>query len=265
MPSPFPGMDPWLENPALWPDFHLTCIAEMKRDLNQRIAPRYVARADKRIYVSDDEDPGHPQMLIPDLHLSRDSSSKARISDQGQASATEPVIVTMVKELTVEEPYLELIDPATDKVVTVIEFLSPANKTAGAKGWEAFRANRSQVLNSDTHWVEIDLLREGVRVTNLSRKLPSDYRVLISRVEERPKVTIWPIPLRKPLPRIGIPLMSPDADIVVDLQEMVSAAYDASAYGATLNYRIDPDPPLKEADAEWAEGILVQQGNLKRR
>ena len=44
MPSPFPGMDPYLEQPEFWPEFHNNLAAEIQGYLNQRIRPRYVAR-----------------------------------------------------------------------------------------------------------------------------------------------------------------------------------------------------------------------------
>ena len=57
MPSPFPGMDPYLEDPDLWPDVHANLIASIQAELNQQIAPNYVARVEQRVFISDENDP----------------------------------------------------------------------------------------------------------------------------------------------------------------------------------------------------------------
>ena len=41
MPSPFPGVDPYIESPALWSDFHNNLASEIQAQLNRRIQPRY--------------------------------------------------------------------------------------------------------------------------------------------------------------------------------------------------------------------------------
>jgi hypothetical protein len=55
MPSPFPGMDPYLETPELWPDVHHELISQIRSALNPTLRPHYVARVELRVYISDDD------------------------------------------------------------------------------------------------------------------------------------------------------------------------------------------------------------------
>jgi Protein of unknown function (DUF4058) len=49
MPSPFPGMDPYIEDPEIWSDFHGGIADEMRAELNSVLSPRYVARMTPRV------------------------------------------------------------------------------------------------------------------------------------------------------------------------------------------------------------------------
>ena len=114
-------------------------------------------------------------------------------------------------------------------------------------------------MASDVHWVEIDLLRAGAPSVTRPALRPSDYRILVSRAGERTKARYWPVGLRQPLPVIGIPLRAPDADVPLDLATVLRAAYDRGAYDLSVDYRREPDPPLKNEDAGWADRLLRQQ------
>ena len=48
MPSPFPGMDPYLEAPSIWPDFHHKLAAELSTELNGSLPSPYYARLEMR-------------------------------------------------------------------------------------------------------------------------------------------------------------------------------------------------------------------------
>jgi hypothetical protein len=58
-------MDPYLETPDLRPDVHHELISQIRHALNPALRPRYVARVELRVYVSDDDDPGR-EVLIQD-------------------------------------------------------------------------------------------------------------------------------------------------------------------------------------------------------
>ncbi len=106
----------------------------------------------------------------------------------------------------------------------------------------------------DVHFVEIDLLRGGSRmpVEGLS---DCNYCVMVSRSYHRPKVELWPLSLREPLPIIPIPLKQEHADAVLNLQPLFHQQYDAAGYGDYI-YRGTPRPLLSRDDDEWAKGLL---------
>ena len=51
MRPPFPGMDPWLEHPAIWPDVHNRLITAIADDLAPRLAPKYFVGVEQRVYL----------------------------------------------------------------------------------------------------------------------------------------------------------------------------------------------------------------------
>src|SRR5262249_38575067 len=144
-------------------------------------------------------------------------------------------------------------DRNSRELITVLELLSPSNKKSGPDR-EQYLAKRRQLISSPVHLVEIDLLRGGPRLP--VEDLPDcDYYALVSRVEERPRVGIWPVRLRDRLPVIPIPLRSPDPDARIDLQEVLHHLYDAAGYEDYI-YTGAPQPPLHPQDAAWARELL---------
>lgn len=264
MPSPFPGMDPSLENPATWPNLHLNLIAGIQRRLTRDLRPRYFARAEERVYISDEDDPGRP-VIVPDVRIiaKQDDSAAIWNRPEGSVATIEPVVMTTLIEDEIHEPRVEVIDAKTKSVVTVIEVLSPTNKIAGSRGQESFRKKRSEVMGSSSHWVEIDLLRSGLRLVAGEMLPRGDYFVHVSRVDRRPKGLVWPIRLHQPLPVVDIPLLPGDDDYRLDLQQILNAAYDDSGYDLETDYTVDPPPPLTAEQAEWIDRHLRSQGLRK--
>jgi hypothetical protein len=262
MPSPFPGMDPYLEAPAIWPDVHHELISEVRAALNPRIRPRYVARVELRVYISDDDDPGR-ELLVPDVRV--DATPKRKGSRKPTLepvpAITEPVIVPTLMDEEIEEAFLKIIEVESEALVTVIEVLSPANKVRGSRGRASFMAKRHEILNTEVHWVEIDLLRAGTpSVTDPPLRPASDYRVLVSRADQRTRTCYWPISVRQALPVIRIPLRGKDSEVPLDLGAVFSSVYDRAAYDASVNYRKEPQPPLEGDDAKWARELLRKAG-----
>jgi hypothetical protein len=264
MPGPFPGMDPYLEEPHRWPGVHLQLISEIQAGLNRVLLPRYFAAAEERVYVSDENDPGRA-VLAPDVRIVPTGSKKKPAggrSGRAAALACEPVTVTLPRDEEIREPYLRVIEHGSQQVVTVIEVLSPANKVGRARGRIEYTARRSAALASDANWVEIDRLRAGEPV--LARELypECEYTVHVSRAAQRPKSVVWPIRLRQRLPAVPIPLKGPDPDAELDLQTVVAGAYERGAFAVRLDYTADPVPPLPPDLAKWATK-LVKQKNLR--
>ncbi len=64
MPCPFPGMDPYIERPAIWPDFHDSVIAAIRGVLQPLLRPRYAAVTQDRLYVVEADRPVRPDVSV---------------------------------------------------------------------------------------------------------------------------------------------------------------------------------------------------------
>jgi hypothetical protein len=259
MHSPFPGMDPYLEAPNIWPDVHHEMIGKIRAALNPHVLPKYTIRIETRVYVSREDDTER-RPFIPDISVEKPRRSKAaNAKATSLATIDQPLIIPYVIDPTIEEAYLVIKERRTNLLVTAIEVLSPANKTPGAEGRESYMDKRAEFLAADVHIVEIDLLRAG-RPPIVPVLTPSDYRVFLSRANDRTRQRYWPIKLRDPLPVIGIPLKGDDPDVPLDLGELLNVVYESGAYESVIDYRKRCNPPLKTADARWAAKILKAKG-----
>ena len=259
MPSPFPG---WTRTSktGLWPGVHNYFIAEMMATLNAQLRPRYYASLEERVYLSDEDDPGR-SVIIPDVRIL--PSRKKRTAPAGggavapaRATAAEPVIVTTLFDEEIHESFIRVVERQSRQVVTVIELLSPTNKVAGSRGRADYREKRAGILRSETHWVEIDLLRAGEPVVARELYPACEYTVHVSRAGHRPKAAVWPIGLREPLPVITIPLQGTEPGTPLDLQSLLTITYDRGAYDLRLDYTKDPTPSLSPDLAKWATALL---------
>src|SRR5262245_22142968 len=229
MPSPFPGMDPYLEKPSLWPDVHHSLISQIRAALNRVIRPKYVARVEERVYISDEDDPGR-SVIIPDVHFALRQRPATPVAPANVVSTLEPIVITELIDSEIHEARVELVDAASREVVTVIEVISPTNKAPGARGREGFLAKRQAVLRSDSHWMEIDLLRAGEPLFGRGCVPPCEYLVYLSRADDRPRHRVWPLRLKERLPVIGVPLRGADPVAPLDLQAVLNAVYDEAGY-----------------------------------
>jgi len=230
--------------------------------LNPRMRPKYVARIEERVYVSDDKDPGH-RSVVPDLTVVAIPGARWDAGGGGVAVATdtaEAVEITQQLQHEVRDKFLEVFDVADRRVVAVIELLSPTNKIMGSRGQREYESKREKVLASDAHLIEIDLLREGSRFAHLDDRA-FDYSVFLSRsVGDSRRAWIWPILLRQRLPSIPIPLRGSDPDVLLDLQEVVTAVYDRGSYDLDIDYRKAPEIGLHAPGAKWMEQLLRSKG-----
>jgi hypothetical protein len=267
MPSPFPGMDPFLEDPRHWRNTHARLIADIQTQLNPRLRPNYVAMIEERVYIAGEDDPARELVRVPDVHVVQrqgGSTRRRRSRANGGVLATAPLeTTTLFPGDEVHEHRIEVIDVIDRAVVAVIELLSPSNKLVGSVARTDYLRKRQQVLDSRTHWVEIDLLRSGTRVARWN--VDCDYLVHVSRAESRPKGLLWPIRLREQLPVIQVPLRGVDEKTLLDLQAVLSAAYENGALDGSVDYRRAPVPPLRPADAAWADKLLRKAGLRRAR
>lgn len=251
MPSPFPGMNPYLEQSGVWHDFHQALITTVRNALTPQIVPVYIAKIEDHIYI-------HELSVEERTFLGRSDVSVVRHSPPATTATAGRAVVAPASGLitpgvdTVHESYIEIRDRETTEVITVIELLSPTNKAPGSDR-EQYVGKRKAILASNTHLVEIDLLRVGQRMP--VENLPAcDYVVMVSRSYDRPRVELWPLGLRDPLPLIPVPLRLEDRDATIDLGRLLQEQFDAAGY-ANYIYRNSPQPPLGEGEAKWAEEL----------
>jgi hypothetical protein len=245
-------MNPYLEYPSVWEDFHHTFIPLARELLAEQLAPRYFVKIEEQLFIHDMDDESSRRLGRGDVTA---AASGDRIAGGGMATLIAPSEVRLPMAADVERhAYLEISDRAGREVVCVLELLSPSNKRSGPDR-EQYLAKRRQILASNVHLVEIDLLRGFPRMP--IEKLPAcDYCVLVSRWQVRPRAGTWPLLLRDRLPEIPIPLRAPDDDARLDLQQVLNRAYDSAKYGDFL-YDQSPEPPLAPADEFWARGIAA--------
>jgi len=253
----FPGMDPYLEDPELWPGVHNSLIVYIRDQLQPRLRPRYVAAIEERVYVE-----GPPHDVRPDLEILR---ARTRRSG-GRAVATlevdAPHRLRIVRE-NIHETYLNILDLRNDKrIVAVMEVVSPTNKYAGA-GRESYRAKQREVLASDAHLAEVDLLRHGPYVLaapeiEVQTVLPYHYAVCVCPAEGWPRLDFdfYTRNLRERLPRIAIPLADDDPPVVLDLQAAITETFEKGAYWDRIDYSRPCIPRLSASDQTWADGLI---------
>ena len=252
MPSPFPGMNPYLEHPFVWADFHDSWITAVRDALVPQVVPRYYVGIQQAIHLRDATDPGDAGELLgyPDLAVTPGLDIS---TGGGTLTVTAParVMVPPTHNL-LRMSYMEIRDTEFNDLIAVIELLSPSNK--GGSDRRAYLDKWQAVMESRTHFIEIDLLRAGPPTPWLNRPA-SDYSVTVSRWEARPVAERWPIQLRERLPIIPVPLRGEDPEPTLDLQAILHRVYDAGAYQYRL-YRRQPDPPLSADDQAWADGLI---------
>lgn len=264
MPSPFPGMDPFLEDPAGWPDVHHMLLGSIRELLQPAAAPHYLVRIEERVYITDPEgDPGYPK-LVPDIIVTEVRRRSLREPVVvGRPTIAEPVKIAMMVEPEVHDYYLEVHDARSREVVAAIEVLSPANKVAGSRGHQAMIEKRDTLRRGGSHWVEIDLLRAGMRARQIARR--SDYCATVWPAHET-HMYAWFADLRDRLPVIAVPVRHPDDDLPLDLQRALDVAYDRADYARLIDYDAPvPAPALGPADQAWVERALAVWREAQRR
>ncbi len=253
MPSPFPGMDPYLESPSIWSDFHLTLIISIRAELNRRLPPHYTASADRYVWIREPENGGRTIVGKPDVYIAEERPRPAATNTQ---TVTAPMQVVLPGVREKGSPYLKIVDRRARRLVTVVEMLSPSNKIPG-KDHEAYLMKREEYLATRVNLVELDLLRNGERPPLGTSPPTTDYYVLVCRASELPSAGVWPFSVRDPLPTIPIPLDPEDPDVMLSLRPCLDRAYDESAYERQIDYTVPAEPPLREPDATWARQLLA--------
>jgi len=259
MPSPFPGMDPYLEDPTVWPGVHANLIVAIQELLNKEVRPRYVARVEERVYMVPEDDPAEESWSVPDVKVEETRTTNRQVwslSRSTPLAIAEPIVIR--ERGPVRESRIEIQEIASRKVITVIEVLSPSNKIRGARGRKSFLKKRKEVLHSKAHWMEIDLLRDGLSHPPKPPGCDHEYQVFCAPVGHRAG-KYWKMYLQEPLKVVGVPLLAPDLDAPLDSQAALAMAYERGSYDATIDYVKPPVPPLSPALARWSNKLLKQK------
>jgi len=264
LPSPFPGMDPYLEHPVRWMNFHDQLVVAIGHAIAPLVAPRYWVSVQERVYVGE---PADADFIRQQDRFRRPDVTVSRVPVEAVAPAlmattvaeAEPLTVYVPVQERIRETYLEIVALPSYTVVTVIEVLSPTNKQAG-EGRTEYEAKRSEILRSDTHLVEVDLLRAGQPMRIDGGPGGVGYRILISRAGQRPRAELYHFGVRDRIPSFRLPLQRGDSEPLINLGDIVGRVYEQGAFYLVCDYTTDPIPPLTPEDAAWADALLREQG-----
>jgi hypothetical protein len=243
MPSPFPGMNPYLEQ--FWGDIHHRVITYSSDALQKQLPGDLRARVDERVFVETEE--GKPRNIVPDVRV------------------VEPLIIRLDQNEPIRQGFIEIIDIKSGRrVVTVIEILSPSNKAPGP-GRDLYLKKQEELRAANVSLVEIDLLRAGVRVLAAPFELIPDghrtpYAACVRRGWKALELEYYRLPLQDRLPAIAIPLRQTDHDVALDLQALIDRCYEEARYDDDIDYLQEPDPPLDSDHARWADDLLRKHG-----
>lgn len=260
MPSPFPGMNPYLEHPELFPGVHHYLISEIARFLSPQLRPKYRVAVEVRMYETTDDSSlvvGIPDVTVKSRQI-QDSNSSNMANVAVATPTSQPVKVKIPMPVAIKEGYLEVREVGTETLITTIEILSPSNKRVG-KGREMYEEKREQVLASRTNLVEIDLLRRGNPMPIVDNNTQSQYRILVCRGNRRPNADLYAFNLPDVIPCFSLPLRAGDNEPVLDLQSLLNNVYDVYGYDLVVNYNDEPVPQLSKSDADWMDALLREQ------
>ena len=260
MPSPFPGMNPYLEQPGIWEEVHTRLIVAIADALGPQVRPRYRVGVEQRTYLAVMWPDPVELVGKPDVVISGPQSASPLPPVHTAATGVTPQVAEIPMPEEVTERFLQIKDVASGDVVTVIELLSPTNKVS-QDGRAQYERKRLNILQSATHLVEIDLLRAGrpfpFRLRGADNR--SDYRIMISRAPDRPRADIFLFSIRDVIPDISIPLRSNEPEPALRLNDLLQAVYERAGYDLTLDYSQTPPPPKPhDSDIDWLRHLLKQ-------
>ena len=257
MPSPFPGMDPYLESPSYWGDCHVNILGAIRTDLNATLPNRYAAATE--LYVWIHEPDAESRRRKPDVYVSDHGSVLSRETSVATATSATRTKIVLPPIPIMGTKYLRIVDVDNQRLVTVIELLSPANKQPGPDR-QAYLSKRNEYLAANVNVVEIDLLRRGSRLPlGDSPMVMSDYYVLLCRAANFPQAELDTFGIRDPIPEFAIPLDPGENEPVLSLRRCLDRVYNEGRYAMKIKYDVPPKPPLEGEDATWAREMLSQR------
>lgn len=266
MPSPFPGMDPYLEHPDIFSDFHDSFIAYLREVIQSQLPAPYFAAIGRRTWIQISE-----RFIGPDVQVLQQPAET-----EGAGGGVSLAVQPSAHPLVIHVPHDEQVEPLIEiytgrgsdrRLVTAIEVLSLSNKTPGQHGRDLYLRKQREILQSQVHSVEIDLLRGGEHTTAVpkdrfeSAAVPYDYHVCIHHYDNLEDYFVYPFQLAETLPEISVPLLPGEEQVPVALQQVLQRTYDAGPYSREIDYQVDsPVPPLSADQSAWAAGVLGARG-----
>ena len=258
--NPFPGMNPYLERPDIWPDFHNRLIAAVGEELGPRLPDRYRIALERRVEV---EEPfgatSELNLVIPDALVTRDVPAIPPAGRERTAAVAAPseeavaVRVRMPREVGVFWLRVETVPER--ELVTVVEVLSPTNKRLG-EGRRQYILKREAIVGGLVNLVEIDLLRRWEPMPLETPPPASDYRILICRAVESPGALLYLFTVQQRIPKFALPLLSEDQAHApeVDLGAIVDRLHYTARYNQEIRYDAPPPEPAFAPEAQaWVE------------
>jgi hypothetical protein len=256
----FPGMDPYLEHPQLWPSVHSRLVVYMADQLGPLIRPRYATTIEERVYIEESD-----RNIIPDIWIKTNRAELPRGNAMAAVAEVDVGERVKVSTLEIHETYIEILDLYREQqVVAIIEIVSPSNKYVG-EGRDCYLKKQREILHSGIHLVEIDLLRTGNHVLAVPEQVVRnrgryEYLVSINRASGmREEYEFFLRRLRERLPKIPIPLAENDPEIPLDIQAAVEKVYEGGGYADRIQYQRPCFPALSPEDQAWADQLIREK------
>jgi hypothetical protein len=255
-------MDPYLESPEFWPDFHATFIPCWREAIADRLPDSYEASLDERVVLVESPPPpawesANEKHVLPDIAISRKSPSNITETGAKSTAVLEPVTIPLVIDPEETEIYIKILHGPDRSLVTVIELFSPSNKVD--LGFGDYHSKRSSLLRQSVNLVELDLLIGGRRVQTTRPLPPGDYYAFVARTDRYPNADVYAWTIRDRLPAIRIPLKSPDPDLLLDLAPVFETAFSRGRYLRRLRYGSVPAIPRSPEVLNWC--LNLAQGS----
>lgn len=258
MPSPFPGMDPFIESQR-WEGFHARMITEISDQLVPELRPTYVCDVQKQVFLISDEDEIQ-RHFVPDVHVESSvfgTSGESDYTNGPHVVTLKPTRLTLPSPLELEQSFLVIRTTQGREVVAVIEVLSPWNKSRPT-GLNEYLMKRHEYFHSSAHVVEIDLLRGGTRLPCREVLPDGDFFAYVSRSYERPGVDVYSWNLEDGLPKIPIPLREGEADIQLNLVSAFSSVYERAGYDYAIDYDAAISPQPSDDQSAWISQRILE-------
>ena len=262
--NPLPGMNPWLE--AYWGDVHTRLTMYACDEIQRQLPPMLHAHVEEYLAVEEEDADSSGRRISPDIVVRGTVHDLSPVRTDAPVAVlddptTEPVTFRRVAERQTLR-YVRIVDLKNNhRVVTVVEFISPANKTPAGK--EQYRRKQNELIDGGVSLVEIDLLRRGEWVIasdfmSYPARLKAPYRICVTRSTALLDGEAYAACFSVPLPSIRIPLRATDADISLPLQKLLNQAYENGRYGSILDYDQQPEIGCSPQQWEWIQKRLDQ-------